>query len=68
MRNNKSGPIQSKKASLYSKNSLGKLAFSNNSEIRLGIQIADEKAKEEFIKRKIDAPLSTEEKIFLDKK
>jgi hypothetical protein len=39
-----------------------------NSEIRLGISLADEKAIREFAKRKNEAPLTTEEKIFLGKR
>ena len=39
----------------------------SDTEIRLGIRIADEKAKQENKIRKSKAPLSTEEKIFLGK-
>ena len=58
--------------------SLKKASFCNNgvrniglataeTKIRLGISEADEKAKSEFRKRKMEAPLSTEEKILKGK-
>lgn len=37
-------------------------------DIRVGISIADEKAERELNKRKKEAPLSTEEKIFFNGK
>ena len=53
---------------------LGKIGFFKNpqqfcsdAEIRLGISQADEKAKMEARRRKIEAPLSTDERIFFKK-
>jgi len=38
-----------------------------NTEIRLGISLADEKAKLEIKKRRVEAPLNIEQKFFLNK-
>jgi hypothetical protein len=57
----------SKKTSFVNKKNKGLGLDEVNTEIRLGISLADEKANQELKKRKIDAPLSTEEKIFLRK-
>ena len=56
-----------KKLSFYDRKTLSKNSCETNAEIRLGITIADEKAKQESVKRRIDAPLTIEEKILLGK-
>ena len=64
----KSKQKTSLKKEAFCKETIRSLIFDDtNSEIRLGISLADEKAKQELAKRKLEAPLTTEEKIFLSK-
>lgn len=54
-----------KSACLHDNNYQASHIASSDAEIRLGIKKVDEKVKKEARRRKIEAPLSTEEKIFL---
>lgn len=61
-------PAVSKKTSFCNNDKLQNMDLEDtNTEIRLGISLADEKAKQESTKRKLEAPLTIEEKIFLGK-
>jgi hypothetical protein len=59
--------VSLKKASFYNKNVQGIRLSNLEAEIRLGISLADEKAQAELRKRKLEAPLSIEEKILKNK-
>ena len=56
-----------KRASFYNKSIRNSHLENEDTKIRLGISIADEKAKSELRKRKLEAPLSIEEKILKGK-
>lgn len=56
------------KRASFCNNGLRNIGLANaQTRIRLGISAADEKAKLEFRKRKLEAPLSIEEKILKGK-
>jgi hypothetical protein len=66
MEKNKSKAGSYKKASFCTKiEGIG--LDQTNAEIRLGISLADEKAKQELKRRRIEAPLTIEEKLFAGK-
>lgn len=67
MEKNKIKNIPVKKASFCNLDIYNALLESSNAEIRLGIGLADEKAKQELKKRKLEAPLSIEEKVLMNK-
>ena len=68
MLNPKPKVLSLKDTSFYNKNARDKdLCKTEEAQIRLGIELADEEAKDGLRKRKIEAPLSIEEKALSDK-
>ena len=64
MKKNRTITTTIKKASFYNLNDHFVSSGSCKTQIRLGINSADEKAKKEMRKQWIEAPLTLEEKIF----
>ena len=46
---------------------ISEFMYADDAEIRIGVSIAEEEAKNESARRRINAPLTIEEKVFLYK-